>query len=85
MDRPSPYFARKGAHGTLDRVNAPPWLTVLDETITACNAHRRPDLAHRLQRKRGRLLAPQLRVLVLGMLTNLSAQWISRRFGARMA
>jgi hypothetical protein len=77
VDRPSPYFARKGVHGTLDRVNAPPWLTVLDDTITACNAHRRPDLAHRLQRKRGRLLAPQLRVLVLGMLNQGKSQLVN--------
>ncbi|HEY3753693.1 MAG TPA: dynamin family protein [Pseudonocardiaceae bacterium] len=58
-------------------MNAPPWLTVLDDTITACNAHRRPDLAHRLQRRRGRLLAPQLRVLVLGMLNQGKSQLIN--------
>ncbi|HEX5403383.1 MAG TPA: dynamin family protein [Pseudonocardiaceae bacterium] len=58
-------------------MNAPPWLTVLDDTITACNTHRRPDLAHRLQRTRGRLLAPQLRVLVLGMLNQGKSQLIN--------
>jgi hypothetical protein len=56
---------------------APAWLSVLDDTISACNAHRRPDLAHRLQRKRGRLLAPQLRVLVLGMLNQGKSQLIN--------
>jgi hypothetical protein len=45
---------------------APSWLTVLDDTIGACITHRRPDLAHRLQRQRARLLDPQLRVLVMG-------------------
>ena len=42
------------------------WLDVLDETIHACTAHRRPDLAHELQRKRAQLLDPRLRVLVVG-------------------
>jgi GTP-binding protein EngB required for normal cell division len=66
-----------GQHGTLDRVTATPWLTVLDDTIAACNTHRRPDLAHRLQRRRGRLLAPQLRVLVLGMLNQGKSQLVN--------
>jgi hypothetical protein len=82
VDRPSPYFVRKGAHGTLDRVTAPPWLTVIDDTITACNAHRRPDLAHGLQRKRGRLLAPQLRVLVLGLLNQGKSQLVNALINA---
>jgi GTP-binding protein EngB required for normal cell division len=50
---------------------------VLDDTIAACNTHRRPDLAHRLQRRRGRLLAPQLRVLVLGMLNQGKSQLVN--------
>jgi hypothetical protein len=66
-----------GGHGTLDRVTAPPWLTVLDDTITACNQQRRSDLAHGLRRKRGRLLAPGLRVLVLGMLNQGKSQLIN--------
>ena len=53
------------------------WLTVLDDTIRACNAQRRPDLAHRLQRRRGRLLGPQLRVLVVGMLNQGKSQLIN--------
>lgn len=53
------------------------WLTVLDDTIKACNAHRRPDLAHRLQRKRGRLLGSELRVLVVGMLNQGKSQLIN--------
>ncbi|HVV21882.1 MAG TPA: dynamin family protein [Pseudonocardiaceae bacterium] len=53
------------------------WLTVLDDTIQACNAARRPDLAHRLQRKRGRLLSPELRVLVVGMLNQGKSQLIN--------
>jgi hypothetical protein len=61
---------------------APAWLTVLDDTISACNAHRRPDLAHRLQRKRGRLLAPQLRVLVLGMLNQGKSQLVNALINA---
>lgn len=82
MDGPSPYFARKGNQGTLSRVIAPPWLSVLDDTIAACNAHRRPDLAHRLHRKRGRLLAPQLRVLVLGMLNQGKSQLVNALINA---
>lgn len=50
---------------------------MLDDTIVACNTHRRPDLAHRLQRKRGRLLGPQLRVLVLGMLNQGKSQLVN--------
>jgi hypothetical protein len=42
------------------------WLDVLDETIRACAAHRRPDLAHELRQKRAQLLDPRLRVLVVG-------------------
>lgn len=74
---PIPYFARKGEHGTLDRVMAPSWLSVLDDTISACTAHRRSDLAHQLQRKRGRLLDPQLRVLVVGTLNQGKSQLIN--------
>ncbi|HKN98173.1 MAG TPA: dynamin family protein [Pseudonocardiaceae bacterium] len=58
-------------------MTAPPWLTVLDDTITACNEQRRPDLAHGLRRKRGRLLAPGLRVLVLGLLNQGKSQLIN--------
>jgi hypothetical protein len=47
-------------------VTAPRWLDVLDETIRACDARGRPDLADRLRQRRSRLLDPKLRVLVLG-------------------
>jgi hypothetical protein len=48
-------------------VIAPPtWLDVLDNTIGACAAHQRPDLAHRLRQRRARLLDDKLRVLVVG-------------------
>ncbi|MDQ2584547.1 dynamin family protein [Saccharothrix yanglingensis] len=43
-----------------------PWLDVLDDTIRACAAHNRPDLAERLREKRTRQLDPKLRVLVMG-------------------
>ncbi|WP_158842626.1 dynamin family protein [Saccharothrix deserti] len=43
-----------------------PWLDVLDDTIRACAAHNRPDLAERLRDKRARQLDPKLRVLVIG-------------------
>ncbi|WP_447005494.1 dynamin family protein [Saccharothrix isguenensis] len=43
-----------------------PWLDVLDDTIRACAAHNRPDLAERLREKRARQLDPKLRVLVIG-------------------
>ncbi|MBK1784998.1 dynamin family protein [Prauserella cavernicola] len=42
------------------------WLGVLDETIQACGAHARPDLAERLRSRRTELAGPQVRVLVLG-------------------
>ena len=42
------------------------WLDVLDETIRACAAHGRTDLAHELQHRRAQLLDPRLRVLVVG-------------------
>src|SRR5437867_2902099 len=45
---------------------APLWLDVLDETIQVCAAYRRADLAGRLQERRGQLLDPTLRVLVVG-------------------
>jgi hypothetical protein len=77
VDGSSPYFVRKGAHGTLDRVTAPPWLTVLDDAITVCTAHRRADLAHGLRRTRSRLLAPQLRVLVLGLVNQGKSQLVN--------
>ncbi|SHH09580.1 dynamin family protein [Streptoalloteichus hindustanus] len=47
--------------------SASPWLAVLDETIGVCEAHRRQDLAHGLRRRRAGLLAPHLRVVVVGM------------------
>lgn len=77
VDGSSPYFARTGVHGTLGRVMSQSWLTVLDDTIKACNAQRRPDLAHRLLRRRGRLLGPELRVLVVGMLNQGKSQLIN--------
>ncbi|MFD7654353.1 dynamin family protein [Actinosynnema sp. NPDC059797] len=43
-----------------------PWLAVLDDTIRACAAHNRPDLAERLREKRARQLDPKIRVLVVG-------------------
>jgi GTPase Era involved in 16S rRNA processing len=58
-------------------VLAPSWLSVLDDTIGACNAQRRPDLANRLQRRRGRLLGRELRVLVVGMLNQGKSQLIN--------
>lgn len=45
---------------------APPWLSLLDETIGVCLAHERADLAERLRYRRGRLLTPKLHVLVVG-------------------
>jgi GTP-binding protein EngB required for normal cell division len=56
---------------------APSWLSVLDDTISACTTHRRPDLAHRLQRRRARLLDPRLRVLVVGLLNQGKSQLIN--------
>jgi hypothetical protein len=53
-------------HGTLFRVTALPWLDALDATIGACVAHERPDLANSLRQKRAHLLAPTLRVPVVG-------------------
>lgn len=58
-------------------MTAPAWLTVLDDTITACHLQRRPDLAHGLHRTRGRLLAPRLRVLVLGLVNQGKSQLIN--------
>ncbi|MEU5694872.1 dynamin family protein [Actinosynnema sp. NPDC020468] len=43
-----------------------PWLDVLDDTIRACTAHHRPDLAQRLREQRAGRLGPGLRVLVVG-------------------
>ncbi len=45
---------------------APPWLEILDDTIRACAAHERPDLAERLLDRRTRLLEPGHRVVVFG-------------------
>ena len=45
---------------------APPWLSLLDETIGVCLAHERGDLAERLRYRRARLLTPKLHVLVVG-------------------
>ncbi|KAA2261948.1 GTP-binding protein [Solihabitans fulvus] len=47
-------------------MTAPPWLELLDDTIRACAAHARPDLAQRLRRQRARLLDPALHILVIG-------------------
>jgi hypothetical protein len=47
-------------------VIAPPWLSLLDETIGICLAHERGDLAERLRYRRTRLLTPKLHVLVVG-------------------
>ncbi|AXX27894.1 isoniazid inducible protein IniA [Actinosynnema pretiosum subsp. pretiosum] len=43
-----------------------PWLDVLDDTIRACAARNRPDLAARLREKRASQLDPRIRVLVVG-------------------
>ncbi|HEX4725273.1 MAG TPA: dynamin family protein [Pseudonocardiaceae bacterium] len=61
---------------------APSWLAVLDDTISACTAHSRPDLAHRLQRRRARLLDPRLRVLVVGLLNQGKSQLINALLNA---
>jgi len=42
------------------------WLDVLDETIRACAAHGRTDLANELHHRRAQLLDARLRVLVVG-------------------
>lgn len=47
-------------------MTAPAWLEVLDETIRACTARDRADLAERLRRRRRQLLDGRLRVLVAG-------------------
>ena len=38
------------------------WLDVPDETIRACAAHGRTDLAHELQHRRAQLLDPRLKI-----------------------
>lgn len=43
-----------------------PWLEILDEAIRACATHGRPDLVEHLRLKRGHLLDPKLRALVVG-------------------
>lgn len=48
-------------------MTAPPWLQVLDDTIAACGALRRGDIAGQLQQRRARLLDPRLRIVVTGM------------------
>ncbi|WP_199429869.1 dynamin family protein [Qaidamihabitans albus] len=45
---------------------ASPWLDVLDDTIRACAAHEREDLAERLRIRRTQLVEPKVRVVVLG-------------------
>jgi hypothetical protein len=60
------FFSVMDGHGTLDRVNAPPWLGILDDTIRACAAQERPDLAERLLNRRAQLLEPGRRVVVFG-------------------
>ena len=42
------------------------WIDLLDTTIQACGKYGRPDLGSRLRDRRTQLLAPTLRVLVLG-------------------
>ena len=63
---------------------APSWLSVLDDTISACTALRRPDLAHRLQRRRARLLDPRLRVVVMGLLNQGKSQLINALVNAQV-
>lgn len=59
VERPAGVEVTKGPE-------APAWLDLLDETARLCGAYGRADLADRLQRRRARLLDPQLRVLVVG-------------------
>lgn len=66
-----------GEHGTLIRVRTPPWLTVLDDTIAACIAHHRSDLAGKLERRRSLLVDPKLRVPVIGELNQGKSQLVN--------
>jgi hypothetical protein len=58
-------------------VRTPPWLTALDDTIAACLALHRADLAGRLERRRALLLDPKLRVPVIGELNQGKSQLVN--------
>lgn len=58
-------------------MRTPPWLTVLDDTIAACIAHHRADLAGKLERRRALLLDPKLRVPVIGELNQGKSQLVN--------
>jgi hypothetical protein len=66
-----------GEHGRLFRVRTQPWLTVLDDTIAACVTHHRTDLAGKLEKRRTSLLAPTLRVPVIGELNQGKSQLVN--------
>lgn len=61
---------------------APPWLSLLDETIGVCLAHERGDLAERLRYRRARLLTPKLHVLVVGAAKQGKSQLVNALVGA---
>ncbi|GAB3465955.1 dynamin family protein [Actinophytocola sediminis] len=63
-------------------MRTPPWLTVLDDTIAACIAHHRADLASRLERRRALLLDPKLRVPVIGELNQGKSQLVNALLNA---
>lgn len=58
-------------------MRTPPWLTVLDDTIAACIAHHRADLAGKLERRRALLLDPKLRVPVIGEVNQGKSQLVN--------
>jgi Dynamin family len=64
------------------RVRTPPWLTVLDDTIAACIAHHRTDLAGKLERRRALLLDPKLRVPVIGEVDQGKSQLVNALINA---
>lgn len=61
-----------------------PWLTVLDDTIAACIAHHRTDLAGKLERRRSLLLEPTLRVPVIGELNQGKSQLVNALVNAEV-
>jgi hypothetical protein len=65
-------------------VRNPPWLTVLDDTIAACIAHHRSDLAGKLERRRSLLLDPKLRVPVIGELNQGKSQLVNALVNAQV-
>lgn len=65
-------------------MRTPPWLTVLDDTIAACIAHHRADLAGKLERRRALLLDPKLRVPVIGELNQGKSQLVNALVNAQV-